>query len=180
MESGNPTNSKDQKEPEILPCPICGSDGRIVWWASPKEMFEIRRWITSCSSQRCILWHEAGSTRCFESQEEAILAWNTRVPSPQARIVTENERVEEDRDFDSLYRNYVNQFERYLKVQSENKLLRECLEIAEEALKASIDHLEQVSDGTDFEVKCWKVSQQCKDVLHRLSSLKSQNKGNKV
>lgn len=64
---------------EPLPCPFCGSEGRIAWWSSASHTMY---WIASCSSQKCIIWHEQGCTTAFHSEEAAIKAWNRRVTHP--------------------------------------------------------------------------------------------------
>lgn len=55
----------------LKPCPFCGSDGVV----SQKK--DLETWIVECSNKRCPASYMIGWD--YETEKEAIEAWNRRV-----------------------------------------------------------------------------------------------------
>ena len=61
----------------LLPCPFCGS--QASWQDDPLPSG--LRYGIGCSNMRCTLWKGYG-VKLFETEAEAVSAWNTRSPMP--------------------------------------------------------------------------------------------------
>ena len=70
---------------ELLPCPFCGGEATIRHDSTDAEYWGWEEWWVECINTQCKMQPESGRT--FDTEAEAIAAWNTRYHSEFEKTV---------------------------------------------------------------------------------------------
>lgn len=106
-------------ETKLLPCPFCGGEANIrpmydvIGWTKEDEPIEKLRYVAECENEDC--WSNP-VTNPFDTEQQAIEAWNTRKPMDNIverlgniselirpigwRLIKQNYRYVQDFDYD--------------------------------------------------------------------------------
>lgn len=61
---------------ELLPCPFCGGEATIRHDSTDAAYWGWDEWWVECINTQCLMQPESAGT--FDTEEQAIAAWNTR------------------------------------------------------------------------------------------------------